>query len=338
MSKAPFSKPDVNDVVSSSHVFKIRSSLNHWSRRRLPDVRDKHLFGIVVIALLLLGSLLTACGSAATPNNGSASSTSNTTSPSNTLTSTSASTSGSGSTSASTSTTGPSTGPTTGPTTGPAPDKTSFTISVQGGTFCYSGIAGQSNVTTVDFPSPLDLIYNDSAKPAPGRINWSISALASAQAKKGVSCSDPSPCTILGGDWLSFHPSSGSIDYGSRKTVTLQVSHAASMPAGVYCKKIQVYPINSNKNYAYAELRVVVLSVSNISPATGPAAGGTTVTLTGIGFTDATAVKFGSTVASNFTVDSDTQITATSPAGTGTVPVTVTTRDGTSAAGAAAQF
>ena len=41
------------------------------------------------------------------------------------------------------------------------------------------------------------------------------------------------------------------------------------------------------------------------------------VTITGAGFTGATAVDFGSTKATSFTVVSDTEITATSPAGTG---------------------
>ncbi|GKQ53295.1 hypothetical protein BRSPCE3_41500 [Bradyrhizobium sp. Ce-3] len=79
-------------------------------------------------------------------------------------------------------------------------------------------------------------------------------------------------------------------------------------------------------------------TVTSISPATGPTTGGTTVTITGTGFTGATAVKFGATSATGFTVNSATSITVTSPAGTGTVDVTVTTAVGTSAASAADQF
>src|SRR5205823_1545670 len=78
--------------------------------------------------------------------------------------------------------------------------------------------------------------------------------------------------------------------------------------------------------------------VSSISPASGPAAGSTSVTITGSGFTDATGVSFGGKAASSFKVDSDTQITATSPPGSGTVDVTVTTKNGTSATVAADQF
>jgi uncharacterized membrane protein len=70
----------------------------------------------------------------------------------------------------------------------------------------------------------------------------------------------------------------------------------------------------------------------------GSSAGGDTVTITGSGFTGATSVGFDVTSAAGMTVDSDTQITATSPAGTGTVDITVTTPDGTSPASSADQF
>ncbi|MFI8182881.1 IPT/TIG domain-containing protein, partial [Actinacidiphila glaucinigra] len=68
----------------------------------------------------------------------------------------------------------------------------------------------------------------------------------------------------------------------------------------------------------------------SVSPTQGPSAGGTTVTLTGTDLSGATAVGFGATPATSYTVDSPTQITAVAPAGTGTVPVTVTTPGGTS--------
>ena len=74
-----------------------------------------------------------------------------------------------------------------------------------------------------------------------------------------------------------------------------------------------------------------------MSPASGPAAGGTSVAITGTGLSGATGVSFGGTPAT-VTADSSTQITATSPPGTGTVDITVTTPAGTSAATAADHF
>lgn len=71
--------------------------------------------------------------------------------------------------------------------------------------------------------------------------------------------------------------------------------------------------------------------VAELEPATGPAAGGNHVTVTGGHFTGATDVDFGANAATEFTVVSDTKIVATAPAGSaGTVAVTVTTGHGTS--------
>jgi C1A family cysteine protease len=80
-------------------------------------------------------------------------------------------------------------------------------------------------------------------------------------------------------------------------------------------------------------------AVTGISPAIGPVTGGTSVNITGTGFTVATNVTFGTRPATSFTVVNDTSITATSPAGTaGTVDVTVTTAGGTSATSTADQY
>jgi trimeric autotransporter adhesin len=65
--------------------------------------------------------------------------------------------------------------------------------------------------------------------------------------------------------------------------------------------------------------------VSTVSPATGSPAGGTAVTLTGSGFTGATALKFGTMPAQSFSVVSPTSISAVAPAGAlGPVAVSVT--------------
>jgi outer membrane protein assembly factor BamB len=77
--------------------------------------------------------------------------------------------------------------------------------------------------------------------------------------------------------------------------------------------------------------------VGGVSPSSGPVAGGTSVTISGNNFSGATGVSFGSAAAA-FTINSATQITATSPAGSGTVDVRVTTGAGTSPAVAADQF
>ena len=86
---------------------------------------------------------------------------------------------------------------------------------------------------------------------------------------------------------------------------------------------------------------VAAPTVTSISPTAGPTSGGTTVTITGTGFSAANptgAVKFGATLAT-YTINNNTQITATSPASlAGTYDVTVATPGGTSATSAADQY
>ena len=73
---------------------------------------------------------------------------------------------------------------------------------------------------------------------------------------------------------------------------------------------------------------------SAVTPTSGPTTGGTTVTITGTGFTGATKVAFGGVLATSFTLVSDTEITAVTPAEAGgTRPVYVITPGGSSAAG-----
>ena len=79
-----------------------------------------------------------------------------------------------------------------------------------------------------------------------------------------------------------------------------------------------------------AESAITAPVISNISPARGTNTGGTTVTITGTGFTTAQFVKFGSTFGTNLVIVSDTSLTITSPANlAGTYNVTVINNGGT---------
>jgi hypothetical protein len=83
-------------------------------------------------------------------------------------------------------------------------------------------------------------------------------------------------------------------------------------------------------------------TVTAISPTSGSLGGGNSVVITGTNFTGTTGaggVKFGSTNATSYTVNSDTQITAVAPTGSaGTVDVTVTNGGATSATSAVDQY
>lgn len=118
------------------------------------------------------------------------------------------------------------------------------------------------------------------------------------------------------------------VDSDTQITATTPASQApGSVPVQV------VTPtgiVTSATSYLFAPLPVV----SAIAPTQGLASGGSTVVITGTGFTRASAVRFGTTPAASFTVDSDTQITATTPAhAAGGAAVGVTTPGGTASGG-----
>ncbi|MEU1668095.1 IPT/TIG domain-containing protein [Streptomyces sparsogenes] len=69
-------------------------------------------------------------------------------------------------------------------------------------------------------------------------------------------------------------------------------------------------------------------TTTGINPASGPEAGGTASTITGTGLSDTTSVTYG-TASAAFVVNSDTELIAYAPPGTGTVNVNVTTPGGT---------
>jgi len=123
-------------------------------------------------------------------------------------------------------------------------------------------------------------------------------------------------------------------------TVNSATQITATAPAGTGTIDVRVTTAGGTSATSAADqfTYVAAPTVSSISPTSGPAAGGASVTINGANFVGATAVTFGATAATGFTVVSATQITATAPAGTGTVDVRVTTSGGTSATGAADQF
>jgi hypothetical protein len=82
-------------------------------------------------------------------------------------------------------------------------------------------------------------------------------------------------------------------------------------------------------------------TVTSLTPNSGPAGGGTEVIIAGTNFTSTATVKFGNTAVNPVSVlfvGSGEIVVTSSPAGTGTVDVTVTTAGGTSATSVNDQF
>jgi alpha-tubulin suppressor-like RCC1 family protein len=134
------------------------------------------------------------------------------------------------------------------------------------------------------------------------------------------------------------------VRFGSTNATSFKVESATTVsavsPAGVGTVDITVStPLGtSGKSEADRFTYAAAPKVTAVSPSAGPAGGGTTVTITGSAFNEASSVTFGSTPATSFTLESPTTIKAVSPAGSGTVDVRVSTPLGTSPTGAADLF
>ena len=124
---------------------------------------------------------------------------------------------------------------------------------------------------------------------------------------------------FTGATKVSFHGVSATF------TVVSDTYLTAVVPAGATTGAVTVTTpggnLTSNKIF-----RVVPVILS-FSPTSGTV--GTKVTITGTSFTGATKVTFGGVKATTFSVDSDTQITATVPTGAKTGRIQVTTPGGT---------
>ena len=121
---------------------------------------------------------------------------------------------------------------------------------------------------------------------------------------------------------------------------TASGSYSQTVPAGmtkIYIFSGRTNTANNGTVVASASCTPILPSVTSLGTSSGPATGSTSVVITGVSFSNATTVLFGATSAA-FTINSDTQITATSPAGSGTVDVTVTNSTGTSATSANDRF
>ncbi|WP_313535284.1 Ig-like domain-containing protein [Sphingomonas sp.] len=126
---------------------------------------------------------------------------------------------------------------------------------------------------------------------------------------------------------------------GSGPPITLNTSFASNASSPL-APSTQLSGGGASNTATASDSTTVIATprITAISPTSGPSSGGTSVTITGTGLSGTTSVVFGGTAASGFAINSGTQVTATAPAGTGTVDVRVTTAGGTSATSAADQF
>ncbi len=114
-------------------------------------------------------------------------------------------------------------------------------------------------------------------------------------------------------------------------TVVNDTTITATTPAGtVGAKDVVVTNASGSGTGTGLFTYVAAPTVTGISPSSGPATGGTSVTITGTNLTGATSVTIGGASATSVSVVNSTTITATTPSGTpGARDVAVTTVGGT---------
>ncbi len=183
--------------------------------------------------------------------------------------------------------------------------------------------------------------------PPPLATTTITSASANTVSVTGISPATGAPAggtnvTITGSDFLGATGVSFGTTASTSYTVNSATSITAVAPPGTGTQDVIVTGTSGASatspadQFTYTTV-VPPPAVTAVSPATGPIGGGTSVTITGTNLSGATAVDFGG-VPGTVTADSATSVTATSPAGTGTVDVTVTTPIGISAPVAVDQF
>ncbi len=240
------------------------------------------------------------------------------------------------------------------PNTGPAVGGRLVTISGSGFTGATSvkfGTAAATSYTVVNSST-----ITATSPPGTGTVDVTVTTAAGTSPTNPldqftyaptVTAISPSTGGTVGGTSVTITGTgfigASSVMFGATPATSYAVGSASSItavsPAGsVGTVDITVTTIAGTSATSAADKFTYETMISSISPNSGPASGGTVVSVLGSGFTGATAVKFGTTAAATFTVNSDTSITATSPAGTGTVDLIVTSPSGTSPTGVNDRF
>ena len=245
------------------------------------------------------------------------------------------------------------------PTSGPTSGGTVVTITgsnLSGGTAAFGTAAATVTTCTASSctaTSPVGTGTVDVLVSTPGGTSTATSsdrftyqaATPPVPAVTGISpntgpAAGATPVTITG-----TNLSGGSVSFGSTTATGVVCSASsctATSPPGSGTVNVTVTTTAGTSattaadQYTYQAAPPPAPAVTRITPSSGPAAGGTVVTVTGSNLSGG-SVSFGTAAASAVTCTASS-CTATSPAGTGTVNVTVTTTAGTSATTAADQY
>jgi len=197
--------------------------------------------------------------------------------------------------------------------------------------------------TTITSASPDDVVVeadtNDNATIAVLDVSWSTSLVSSISPASGP-LRGGTNVTIAGRGFLP----GAQVYFGNQQAMSVTFVASTRLravsPAGEGAVDVRVEEAGSDSSPQPVDVFTYGPPVvMGLSPAAGPSAGGTRVTISGVGFAIGAQVFFGSVACTQLRVASSTSIQVIVPSGTpGTVDVVVTTPAGTSTRSASDRF
>jgi Concanavalin A-like lectin/glucanases superfamily/Bacterial Ig-like domain (group 3)/IPT/TIG domain len=162
---------------------------------------------------------------------------------------------------------------------------------------------------------------------APGSLPEGVAFNGQEHVVPSVFWGNPSTMTVKGctGGLGVLYIQATNTSTGQSET---RASQFVETPMGSGTYVAQIPPLAPLHGTGSLDPQIACPGHTHVLPDGGPQSTGTSTLLGGSGFTGATEVMFGSSPASSFTVANDNLITATAPAGTGSVPVTVKSASG----------
>lgn len=141
---------------------------------------------------------------------------------------------------------------------------------------------------------------------------------------------------IAGADQLQVGTNSITVSCSTSTSCTgvLPASGPGTVDLVMSVEDTTVSPVSPNDEFSF----IGPPTITQIAPPEGPEQGGTAVTIEGSNFAGAVSVEFGGVAARAVHVDSPTELTVTTPPGSGNEPVTVTSIAGSTPAEPAASF
>ena len=195
-------------------------------------------------------------------------------------------------------------------------------------------IVANPNLSVISLPVLASITARDVVCEIDSNPNLSLifmPVLASATASSGILIFGMSGCLVV----PVLASTTGQISLPSGKAIVRSDNTGTCVPpvpnynvGTTVCGTTECCPACSGLESCMDNTCIAPLAVTLVSPTEGPEDGGTMVVITGTGFTTANGVTFGPFASPLFSVDSATQITAQSPAGTGTVNILISTPSG----------